>query len=147
MKSFILLLMLLIAASLHAQVDFTECEKVTAPWKAEIDEYNAAHKAKGDGFQIQAGCMWSNPEPVKPKIKYPISASEALVLHRLREASYRAFRAMNAYQDYLLAAHGHPKMEYSNPCYHFIGFVLDEDFITEDPNVSFTLGCNLKGTQ
>lgn len=112
------------------------CNELIGPWQQAIEAFNAAHK--DEGVVANLGCMWQPPQATKRPVKtYPITPDEAVHLNILRHDSDAAYSNQDAYQNYLYIAHGIRNPEVGEPCWHFVGFILDEDYITDDPNTGF----------
>lgn len=110
-------------------VDLAPCEKVLDTFEAAAEKFNAGSE---NGVKIEMMCSYSQPEKdIKPDAHYPLTPVEVLKLNNLRDASTAAYTTEVAYEKYLLARHGHPEMSFGDPCWHYIGIVSGEDYITE----------------
>lgn len=95
-------------------------------------------QSEREGVTIQLMCsvpMGHQSDTITP-LKYPLSKSEIDKIHVLRLKSDLAFTSQTAYENelirkYVPGPYNHPHA-YGDPCYHFIGFILDDEFITED---------------
>lgn len=115
------------------------CDELIGPWQRTIEAFNKAHKEEGVFANLD--CMWSPPQAEKRPIQtYPITSEESVYLNILRHDSSIAYANQGAYENYLYAAHGVHKPDIGDPCYHFVGFILDDDYITDNPNGWFGYG-------
>jgi hypothetical protein len=131
-----LVLFLLVGAAMgqsRKPIDWTSCQAVTDQFKVQADKFNAEPH---DGLKIQLACEYSgDPKRVeRPKRYIPLTASEIIHLHELRGQEHAIFTAVTDYEQYLIHSHHIRQRELGDGCYNFIGFVLDDDFITVDPN-------------
>lgn len=119
------------------KITWDACSAQIKPWEAAVKKFNDEHAAKKDGLSILLDCQYSNPSPQKPKQKVPLTTEEINILHSLRDQSDKAFKALDAYEDLLISSHHVKKPSTSDPCYYFVGIVVDTDYITIDPNAPF----------
>lgn len=119
--------------SQRKEINWKPCQDVMAQFQDKVEKFNAGRK---DGLHIELDCLYSGDPNYKrkPKKHIELTAKEVITLRSLREASHGAYKAQDAYEKYLLAAHHIRERDYGDPCFNFVGFVLDEEFITEDPN-------------
>ena len=134
MKHIWLLLILLgtCAAQSYGHVDWKPCEDLLKTFKARVDKFNE----RTDGLKIDINCVYGG-DPTrrhKPEQRVELTPNEILHLHELRRAEDSAYSMMGDYENYLFRAHHIHKPEISDPCYYFVGFVVDQDYITIDPN-------------
>jgi hypothetical protein len=115
------------------QVDWKPCKDFTEQFAQQVDKFNAMHK---DGFKVNLSCMYSG-DPAhrqKPVRKVALTSAEIERLHLLRKNEAAAFKAMAEYERSLFRAHGVQKPRIGDPCFYFVGIVVDTDYITVDPN-------------
>lgn len=62
----------------------------------------------------------------------PLTAKETNDLDYRRAVSTVAFHEENRIEENILAAHHIRKPEYSDPCWHYVGIILNDHFITEN---------------
>ena len=122
-----------LTAQTRKTIDWKPCSDFTDQFKAQVDKFNAEHK---DGFQVLLSCTYSGDPSRKnlPEQKIALTSGELEGLHALRKVENAAFAAMGEYENHLYRAHHIRKPEIGEPCYHFVGIVIDTDYITVDPN-------------
>lgn len=137
MKSFCLALLMLGISTLSAQtrkeIDWAPCQRVTDTFRAEVEKFNSEHK---DGLSIMLSCTYGGRTdiPKKPERHVALTSSEIAHHRALRRLESAAIDAIVEYQTYLLRVHHIRDPKPGDPCFHFVGFVLDSDYITVDPN-------------
>lgn len=132
--SVVLLLLCLVGCAVgQSKLDWKPCKDFTDQFKAQVEKWNADHK---DGFSVELGCTYSgDPHRVpKPKQEVTLTAAEIKHLHALRKIEDAGYDAMTEYENYLFRAHGIRRPVASEPCYYFVGIVVNTDYITVDPN-------------
>lgn len=113
-------------------VDWKTCETVIASLAGAATKFNDAHK---DGPQLQIMCEYTGASlPKKPEQHIPLTSAEAAQLRVYRENTHLAFTLQDSYMDWLLTQHKVKRPEFGDPCWHFVGVVMDTDYITVDPN-------------
>ena len=115
------------------EINWKPCEDVIAPMKAAVEKFNTG---RTDGLSIWLSCRLgkstADKKAQKPPRHIPLTAEEIVFLSRLRKESKAAYEAQDAYEKFLIVKHGVNKPEIGEPCYRFVGFVLDDNFITDD---------------
>lgn len=139
-----MVLFLLCGLARGQDIDWSACTKVTAPMEAAVKKFNAG---RTDGLSIwltcQRGQSVAEVKSNKPVRHVPLTKVEAATLNELCAESDKAYKAQTAYEDSLILRHGIHKPEIGDPCYRFIGFVLDDDFITDEQNPMMPFMCHL----
>ncbi len=126
---------------MSADLDWSACKSAQNSLSQRVEELQ---KTLPDGFRLDIQCSYSgNAKERKqsPVRHIPLTRNEITVLHLLRKDSHASYEALDSFEKRLLVAHRLPKLEPGDPCYRFIGFVLDDDFITDDPNPFMPWGC------
>lgn len=113
-------------------VDRKPCDDLMAELKARVDKFGGDHP----DYSVDVTCGYRGDPNAKklPERHIPLTKSEVETHSALRKTETAAFEAMGKYEDYLLRAHHIRKPEFTDPCYYFVGFVLDTNYITVDPN-------------
>ena len=133
--SFIVFLALLVTTGYCQEINWKPCKDVTATLQGIVDRFN---NGRTDGMKIDMYCTLSFSEAEKkaqkPEIRISLTEKEKSILNELRQKAHTAYAAQDAYEDLLMLDHGIKKPAFSDPCYHFVGIKVDDDFITNDPN-------------
>ena len=114
-------------------VDWKPCIDFESQFKAQVDKFNTDHPG---GPQISFDCVYSGDRnrTKLPEQHIALTPTETVHLHELRRAEDTGFKAIDEYEKYLFQAHHVHEPRPGDACFYFVGFVLDEDFITIDPN-------------
>jgi hypothetical protein len=133
MKYLALVFAFSIALMGQKQIDWKPCTDLTDQFQAQVEKFNAEHK---DGLQIMLSCAYSGDPNRKrqPEQKILLTANEITHLHSLRKVEHAAYEAMDEYENYLFRTHHVRKREIGDPCYNFVGIIVDTDYITVDPS-------------
>lgn len=145
----LLILLLVAAAQAQTEIDWKPCQAVVDQFKEQIEKFNTEHH---DGTSINAYCQYNgDPKRVaQPKRKVPLAANEIVHLHELRAQEHAILTSVTEYEDYLIRAHHIRQYDIGSNCYNFVGFVLDDDYITVDPNPMMAepeMHCNYEDTK
>ena len=148
MRIYAVLLIVATAASYaqtHRVIDWKPCQDITDKLKDQVDKFNTDHKDK-DGFEIVAYCSYRGDPARKtlPTRHVNLTVGEVKQLHALRNIEDAAFKAMGEYEDYLYSTHHIIKPQLSDPCFYFVGIVVDTDYITVDPNPMLVSECTAR---
>jgi hypothetical protein len=134
------LAVVILSATAFAQSDafWKPCKNLADKFKSEGEKFNADHK-DSDGLQIEISCTYAGDPHYKrkPDQHIPLTAQEIEHLHELRHEQDAAFKSMDEYEKYLYKAHDAPYKDTSEPCWSFVGIVVNTDYITVDPNPGF----------
>lgn len=129
-----LLLCLAGKASAQDHLDWTACQKAAAQLK---DDVAALQRTLPEGFHLELTCTYSGTKSEtekQPERHVELAKYEVAHLHELRRVADSAWSNLDAYEKLLIQRHGLPLIDYSDPCFRFVGIKLDDDFITDDPN-------------
>jgi len=121
------------AAKHEKKVDWGPCKAAEDSMSEQVAKFNSA---RSGGPELRVECVYAGDDlpPRAPERRIDIEASEARKLNTLRVTSHSAYEAEANYESLLMLKYGVPRRELGDPCYNFVGFITDDDFITYDPN-------------
>lgn len=121
-----------IAQTSHS-IDWKPCQDVVESMQAKAEQFN---NSRTDGLVLQVNCLFEGKSTRKkqPEKHVALTQKEIDQHHHLKEIENAAFKVTAAYEKYLIREHYPKGLDIGDPCYYFVGFVLDQDYITIDPN-------------
>lgn len=122
-------------------LDWSSCQKAKDALRDSVARLQATLP---DGLKLELSCMYAGTVEERkrlPERHIPLTQEEANSLNNLRYLRDAAFGTLSGFEDRLIAIHHLPHLEYGDPCYRFIGFKVDDNFITDDPNPFMPWAC------
>jgi len=136
-----------VLGSAQEKLDWSACESAVKSMNPQVEKWQ---KSLPDGFVLSLECAYEGTKEERkrlPERHIPLTRDEIRTLNEYRKAADAFSSAQQEFESYLLQAHHLPILNYDDPCFRFIGIVMDDDFITDDPNPMMPWRCQKRKGQ